>query len=96
VIKRLQHLQPEIERAGHQIRFAVARGPLRITLLGNVPPRDVLAAGTPADVARAVTEMLGAFEGRSRLIPSCGGGMPPGVKSENVAAFVAAVDAVTG
>ena len=30
MIKRLQHLQPEIEAAGHQIRFAVARGPLNI------------------------------------------------------------------
>ena len=30
VIKRLQHLEPEIERAGHKIRFAVARGPLNI------------------------------------------------------------------
>jgi uroporphyrinogen decarboxylase len=30
VIKRLQHLRPEIEAAGHQIRFAVARGPLNI------------------------------------------------------------------
>ncbi len=30
VIKRLQHIQPVIERAGHTIRFAVARGPLNI------------------------------------------------------------------
>ena len=30
VIQRLRHLQPEIEAAGHQIRFAVARGPLNI------------------------------------------------------------------
>src|ERR1035437_2962247 len=30
VIKRLQHLQPEIEAAGHKIHFAVARGPLNI------------------------------------------------------------------
>jgi hypothetical protein len=30
VIKRLKHLQPEIEKAGHKIRFAVARGPLNI------------------------------------------------------------------
>ena len=30
VIKRLQHLQPEIEKEGHKIRFAVARGPLNI------------------------------------------------------------------
>ncbi|MGO9640061.1 MAG: uroporphyrinogen decarboxylase family protein, partial [Candidatus Acidiferrales bacterium] len=28
VIKRLKHVQPEIEKAGHKIRFAVARGPL--------------------------------------------------------------------
>jgi len=68
----------------------------RITLVGNVPPRDVLAAGTPADVERAVTEMLAAVKDRSRLIPSCGGGMPPGVKSENIEAFIASVDAATG
>ena len=30
VIKRLKHLQPEIEKEGHKIRFAVARGPLNI------------------------------------------------------------------
>ena len=41
----------------------------KITLLGNVPPRDVLAAGTPADVTRAVTDMLNAADFRSRLIP---------------------------
>ena len=35
----------------------------RVALMGNVPPRDVLAAGTPADVTRAVTEMLGARRG---------------------------------
>ena len=67
----------------------------KIALVGNVPPRDVLAAGTPADVTRAVTEMLNAAPGRSRLIPSCGGGMPPGVKTENIEAFIAAVDALT-
>ena len=67
----------------------------KIALVGNVPPRDVLAAGTPADVTRAVTEMLNAAPSRSRLIPSCGGGMPPGVKTENIEAFIAAVDALT-
>ena len=68
----------------------------KITLLGNVPPRDVLAAGTPADVERAVTEMLSAVSSRSRLVPSCGGGMPPGVPSANIEAFVATVDRMTG
>jgi len=68
----------------------------KITLLGNLPPRDVLAAGTPADVERGVREMLGAVESRARLVASCGGGMPPGVKSANIEAFLATVDAVTG
>ena len=37
VIKRLEHLQSEIEHAGHKIRFAVARGPLNIAsfLMGS-------------------------------------------------------------
>ena len=34
----------------------------RIALLGNIPPRDVLADGTAADVERAVTEMLEALD----------------------------------
>jgi len=67
----------------------------RLTLLGNLPPRDVLAAGTPQDVERGTAEMLAAVEDRSRLIPSCGGGMPPGVRTENIEAFVATVDRVT-
>lgn len=67
----------------------------RIALLGNLPPRDVLAAGTPQDVERGTEQMLAALEDRSRLVPSCGGGMPPGVTSENIEAFVATVERVT-
>ena len=67
----------------------------RIALLGNIPPRDVLADGTPADVARAVREMLQPLEDRSRLIVSCGGGMPPGVPTENIQALIAAVQEET-
>jgi uroporphyrinogen decarboxylase len=221
VVKRLRHLQPEIERAGHQIRFAVARGPLniatflmgtteflealktdpalmhrlltiitdflvewiayqrecfpsidgifllddivgfvgkndflafglpylkriyaadvavkffhndapckvaapllaeaginllnfgvqhsindmktwtggQITLLGNIPPRDVLAQGTPTDVERAVTALVTSLHDRSRLILSCGGGMPPGVPTANIRAFIATVQNLGG
>lgn len=67
-----------------------------LALVGNLPPRDVLAAGTPADVERGVREMLGALDDTTRLVASCGGGMPPGVKSENIETFVATVEAVTG
>ena len=62
----------------------------RLALLGNIPPRDVLAKGTPAEVHTAVTRLLGQTADRSRLILSCAGGMPPGVSTENLRAFVAA------
>ena len=61
-----------------------------VTLLGNLPPRDVLAAGSPEDVRKAVRAMLDAFPDRRRLIASCGGGLPPGVTTENLEAFLAA------
>ncbi len=67
----------------------------KITLMGNVPPRDVLAEGTPADVRRAVTEMLGALEDKSRIIVSCGGGMPPRVSTENIDALISTVAELT-
>jgi uroporphyrinogen decarboxylase len=61
----------------------------RLTILGTIPPRDVLAKGTPADVRRAVRELLSRTPDMSRLIISCGGGMPPGVTSDNIRAFQA-------
>lgn len=67
----------------------------RITLLGNVPPRDVLAEGTPDDVRRSVEEILRPIDDRSRLILSCGGGMPPRAPTENIRALIAAVDDLT-
>ena len=67
----------------------------QITLLGNVPTRDVLAAGTAADVERAVTEMLEAVDDRARLIVSGGGGMPPGVPTENIRALIDTVGRLT-
>ncbi len=67
----------------------------RIALMGNIPPRDVLAAGTPADVTRAVREMLGALDDRSRVIVSCGGGMPPNAPTENINALISTVDELT-
>ncbi len=64
----------------------------KIALLGNIPPRDVLAAGTPADVEHAANEMLSVLEDRSRLIVSCGGGMPPGAPTENIEALISTVE----
>lgn len=63
----------------------------RVALLGNVPPRDVLARGAPEDVVRAVRAALADAGDRTRLILSCGGGMPPGVPTRNLRTFEAAV-----
>ncbi|MFZ5939231.1 MAG: uroporphyrinogen decarboxylase family protein [Bacteroidota bacterium] len=63
----------------------------RMTILGNIPPRDVLAAGSPDEVRQAVGKMLGETSCMERLMPSCGGGMPPGVSTENIRAFLAAL-----
>lgn len=63
----------------------------KVALLGNVSPRDILAAGTPADVTKAVQEMLDSFKDKKGLIASCGGGIPQNVPTENIKAFIQAV-----
>ena len=63
-----------------------------VTLLGNIPPRDVLAAGTPEQVRNSVKAALDSVADRSRIILSCGGGMPPDVSTENIEAFLSAVE----
>jgi uroporphyrinogen decarboxylase len=61
----------------------------KVALLGNIPPRDVLAAGTPEDVRRSVAVMRQALGNDfSRVIFSCGGGLPPGVPTANLRAFL--------
>ncbi len=61
-----------------------------VTLLGNIPPRDVLAEGTAEDVRDSVKSMLGSVSDKSRIILSCGGGMSFGVSTENIEAFMKA------
>jgi uroporphyrinogen decarboxylase len=64
-----------------------------VALMGNIPPRDVLAAGTPDDVARATRALLDEVQGQRRILVSCAGGMPPGVPTRNIQALVDAVAA---
>jgi uroporphyrinogen-III decarboxylase len=59
-----------------------------VTLLGNIPPRDVLAAGTPDDVRASVKELLDSLPDSKRVILSCGGGMPPNTPTQNITAFL--------
>jgi len=60
----------------------------KVALLGNIPPRDVLASGSPADVKRVTAELVRSLKDKSKVILSCGGGMPPAVKSANITAFI--------
>jgi len=62
-----------------------------VTLLGNIPGRDVLAAGMPEDVRKSVKAAFDSVADKSRIIISCGGGMPPDVSTENIEAFLSAV-----
>ncbi|MGW8315414.1 MAG: uroporphyrinogen decarboxylase family protein [Bacteroidales bacterium] len=62
-----------------------------VTMLGNIPPRDVLARGSANEVVKATRELVEKIEDPSRVIFSCGGGMPPGVPTENIRAFISTV-----
>ena len=74
------HPMPEMQRlVGDQV-----------ALLGNIPPRDVLAKGTPEDVKASVLALKESLSDTRRVILSCGGGMPPGVPTENIEAFLRA------
>ena len=60
-----------------------------VALLGNIPPRDVLAAGTPEQVRASVAAMKAALSNDyTRAVFSCGGGLPPGVPTANLQAFL--------
>ncbi len=62
-----------------------------IVLVGNIPPRDVMAAGTPLQVEEAVRKAFGEINDHDRIIWSAGGGMAPDVSNENINAFIKAV-----
>jgi uroporphyrinogen decarboxylase len=62
-----------------------------VTLVGGIPPRDVLAVASAQQVKTAAKGVFESMEERRRIIASCGGGMPPGVSTENIRAFLEGV-----
>jgi uroporphyrinogen decarboxylase len=62
----------------------------QVTMLGNIPPRDVLANGSEEEVTAAARSLREQLDDTSRVIFSCGGGMPPGVSTSNIRAFIEA------
>ena len=62
----------------------------KMTILGNIPPRDVLASGSVNDIKKAVKDLLADTPDHTRLMLSCGGGMPPSVSNEQIGALIGA------
>jgi uroporphyrinogen decarboxylase len=62
-----------------------------VILVGNIPPRDVLASGSPEEVDSAVRKAVAEITSHKGIIWSAGGGMPPGVTDLNIIAFFDAV-----
>lgn len=67
-----------------------------VALMGNLPPRDVLANGTVEQVGEETRKMVREFGDKRRIIWSCGGGMPPNVPSENIWVFKKTIDEEVG
>ncbi len=51
--------------------------------------------GTAEEVKECTLELLNAINDHSRVIYSCGGGMPPEVSNENIHAFIHTVQSFT-
>ncbi len=58
-----------------------------VVLMGNLPPRDILAKGTDQQVKDATQKMIQSVINKGKIIWSCGGGMPPSVPDKNIDAF---------
>lgn len=63
-----------------------------IALIGNLPPRDILALGSAEQVREKTKKMVHDFGENSRVIWSCGGGMPQDVTTENINAFIETIN----
>ncbi len=64
-----------------------------VTLMGNIPPRDVLDLGTSDDIHRRVTELVSSLTDRRRFIVSAGGFTPSTFDAAKIASFCQAAGA---
>ncbi len=89
--EHLAELDFDILNCGHELDVADLHRRIgdRVTIMGNVPPLDVLARGNPEEVTTSARNCLEGTNGD--LILSAGGGTSPGTPAENVDALVQAV-----
>ena len=60
----------------------------KVTLMGNIPPRDVLANGSNGKIEKEVVNLIRHLKTKDRILFSCGGGMPPDVSTEQLQTFI--------
>jgi len=60
----------------------------KMTILGIIPPRNVLAAGTIDEVRAATKALKLEAKDYDQILFSCAGGMPPKVSTANLRAFL--------
>lgn len=80
---------PGIQMSLSQIREATSDN---LAILGNIPPRDVLASGDLNAINTTVKDLVKEAEGFNKIIYSCGGGMPPAVNTQSLQAFLKALE----
>ncbi|MCL4396151.1 MAG: uroporphyrinogen decarboxylase family protein [Chloroflexi bacterium] len=91
LLTRLAEVGYEVFNFSHLMDIAEVQAKMPDTvLMGNVPPLDVMARGTPDQVIACAQESFHKTGGR-RWILSAGGGVSPGTPAENIDALVRAV-----
>lgn len=63
----------------------------QVTMLGNIPPRDVLSMGSTREIRKSVEGLIRNLNDRNRVVISCGGGMPPDVSTEQIQCLTSTV-----
>lgn len=64
----------------------------KVTMMGNIPPMDVLVNGSKEEIEKAVKDLISNLDSKSKVLISCGGGMPPDVSTENLRFFAEMVE----
>jgi uroporphyrinogen decarboxylase len=63
----------------------------KICLMGNVPPLEVLAQGSPETVIIKTQECLNMYNSKAGILLSAGGGASPGTPRDNIRAMIEGV-----
>ncbi len=90
LLDNLATLDMHVFNFSHKMDIALVQSKMpNIALMGNVPPLDVMARGTPEETEAWARECI-AKTGGERLILSAGGGVSPGTPASAVDALVRA------